>query len=100
MGGNTAGLQRTILPSTPGRVPPAYAHIIIKHQPQKGDPIRICITMGGNLINYPSELTMRTPDMVSSKLLWNSAIGTPGARFAGANIKNMYLESLSIALNT
>jgi hypothetical protein len=31
--------------------------------------------------------------MVSSKLLWNSTISTRGARFAGADIKNMYLET-------
>jgi hypothetical protein len=30
--------------------------------------------------------------MVSSKLLWNSTISTKGARFAGADIKNMYLK--------
>ncbi len=32
--------------------------------------------------------------MVSSKLFWNSTISTKGARFAGANIKNMYLDTL------
>jgi hypothetical protein len=31
--------------------------------------------------------------MVSSKLLWNSTICTNGARFAGADIKNMYLDT-------
>ena len=31
--------------------------------------------------------------MVSSKLLWNSTISTKGARFAGADIKNMYLKT-------
>jgi hypothetical protein len=31
--------------------------------------------------------------MVSSKLLWNSTISTKGARFAGADIKNMYLDT-------
>jgi len=30
--------------------------------------------------------------MVSSKILWNSVISTKDARFAGADIKNMYLE--------
>jgi hypothetical protein len=30
--------------------------------------------------------------MVSSKILWNSVISAPDARFAGADIKNMYLE--------
>jgi hypothetical protein len=50
------------------------------------------MTIGGNLIDYPFELTTRTADMVSSKILWNSVISTKGARFAGADIKNMYLE--------
>jgi hypothetical protein len=31
--------------------------------------------------------------MVSSKLPWNSTISMPGACFAGADIKNMYLET-------
>jgi hypothetical protein len=70
-----------------------YAHIVINHRPQKDDPNHVRITVGGNLINYPFELTMCTTDMVSSKLLWNSTISMPEARFAGANIKNMYLEA-------
>jgi hypothetical protein len=36
---------------------------------------------------------MRTADMVSSKILWNSVISTKDARFAGADIKNMYLKT-------
>ena len=70
-----------------------YARIVIDHQPQKEDPNRVCITVGGNLIDYPSELTTHTADMVSSKILWNSVISTKDARFAGADIKNMYLET-------
>ncbi len=49
--------------------------------------------MGGNLIKYPFELTTRTADMLSSKIMWNSVISTPDARFARADIKNMYLET-------
>ena len=51
------------------------------------------ITVGGNLIDYPSELTTRTADMVSAKIMWNSVGSTPGAKFAGADIKNMYLKT-------
>ncbi len=69
-----------------------YAHIVIDHRPPKDDPNRVRITVGGNLINYPFELATRTTDMVSSEILWNSTISTKGARFAGADIKNMYLE--------
>jgi hypothetical protein len=66
---------------------------VIDHHPQKEDPNGVQITVGGNLIAYPFELTTRTADMVSSKILWNSVISTLDARFAGANIKNMYLET-------
>jgi hypothetical protein len=70
-----------------------YACIVIDHWPQKEDPNRVCITVVGNLINFPFELTTRTTNMVSSKLLWNSTISTPGACFAGADIRNMYLKT-------
>ena len=70
-----------------------YGRIVIDHRPQKEDPNRVRITVGGNLIKYPFELTTRTADMLSSKIMWNSVISTPGARFAGADIKNMYLET-------
>jgi len=70
-----------------------YARIVIDHQPQKEDPNRVRITVGGNLIDYPVKLTTRTADMVSSKILWNSVISTKDARFDSADIKNMYLET-------
>jgi hypothetical protein len=70
-----------------------YAHIVIDHHPQKEDPNCVPITVGGNLIDYLFELTTRTADMVSSKILWKSVINTKDACFAGANIINMYLET-------
>jgi hypothetical protein len=70
-----------------------YARIVIDHRPQKEDPNRIRITVGGNLITYSFELTTRTTDMVSSKLLWNSTISTGGTQFARADIKNLYLKT-------
>ena len=47
--------------------------------------------MGGNLIDYPYELTTRTADLTTSKVMWNSVISTPGARYATADVKNFYL---------
>jgi hypothetical protein len=66
---------------------------VINHHPQKEDPNHVRITVGGNLIDYPFELTTRTAAMVSSKILWNSVISTKDACYAGANIKNMYLKT-------
>jgi hypothetical protein len=71
-----------------------YACIVIDHRPQKDDPNHVQITVEGNLINYLFELTACTADMVSSKILWNSVISNPDARFARANIKNKYLKTL------
>ncbi len=50
--------------------------------------------MGGNLIKYPFKLTTHTANMLLSKIMWNSIISTPDARFARADIKNMYLKTL------
>ena len=66
---------------------------MIDHCPQTEDPNHVQIPVGDNLIDYPFELTACTADMVSSKILWNSVISTPDARFAGADIKNMYLKT-------
>jgi hypothetical protein len=70
-----------------------HAQVVINHRPQKEDPNRVRITVGSNLINYPFELNTCTTDMVPSKLLWNSMISTKDARFASADIKNMYLDT-------
>ncbi len=66
---------------------------MIDHHPQKEDPNHVHITVGGNLIDYPFELTTHTANMVSSKILWNSVISTKDICFASADIKNMYLET-------
>ena len=69
---------------------PALLLIII---PKKKSPNRVRMTVGGNLLEYPFELTTRTVNMVLSKILWNSVISTKGACFASADIKTMYLKT-------
>ena len=61
------------------------------YRPQKEDPYRIQITAGGNLIKTTMELTTRTADLTTAKIMWNSTISTPGARYACLDIKNFYL---------
>jgi hypothetical protein len=86
-------LLHTDICNIPSNRTVTYAHIVINYHPQKEDPNHVCITVGGNLINYPFEITTCTADMVPSKILWNNVISTKDARLAGANIKNMYLET-------
>ena len=70
-----------------------YARVVVDFRPQKDDPNRVRITVGGNLIKYPGELTTRTADLTTSKLLWNSVISTDDARFAALDVGNFYLET-------
>jgi hypothetical protein len=68
-----------------------YARIVVDYCPQKKDPNQVRITVGGNLIDYPGEPTTRITDMITSKILWNSTLSTPNARYMCADMKNFYL---------
>ena len=70
-----------------------YARVVVDFRPQKADPHRIRITAGGNLINYPGELTTRTADLTTSKLMWNSVLSTDNAKYMCLDIKNFYLTA-------
>ena len=70
-----------------------YARIVVDYRPHKSDPNRVRITAGGNLIHCPFELTTRTADLSTSKILWNSTISTKNARYMCIDIKNMYLAT-------
>ncbi len=65
-----------------------YARVVVDFGPQKLDPHRIQITAGGNLIKYPGELTTKTADLTTSKLMWNSILSSEGAKFMCLDIKN------------
>jgi len=60
---------------------------------QKEDPNRVRITAGGNLIDYPHELTTRTAALTTTKLMWNSVISTEGAKYVCTDAKNFYLTA-------
>jgi hypothetical protein len=47
--------------------------------------------MGGNLINYPDDVGTPTANLLLIKILLNSVVSTPKAKFATADISNFYL---------
>ena len=49
--------------------------------------------MGVDRINYPGNVTTRGADMTTIKLLLNSVVSTPDARFITADINNFYLNT-------
>ena len=70
-----------------------YARIVVDYRPQKDDPNRVRITAGGNLITTPEDVTTRTADLVTTKILWNSVLSTPGAKYACFDIKSFFLTA-------
>ena len=70
-----------------------YTQIVVDYQTMKSDPYRVRITVGGNFITYPGDVTTKSADMITSKLLWNSVLSTRDARYACFDIKNMYLQT-------
>ena len=70
---------------------PTYAHFVFSYHPQKAEPYSTWITVGGNLINYPGNLSMKVANMTTFKILMNSTLSTPGARWLSLDVKNYYL---------
>ncbi len=54
-----------------------YMSPVVDYRPQKDDPYQNRITTGGNLINYESNASVRTADLDTAKLHWNSVVSTP-----------------------
>jgi hypothetical protein len=60
---------------------------------QKAEKFHTRLTLGGNLIDYPGEVSMRTAELETTKCLFNSMISTPNARFCSMDITNFYLNT-------
>ena len=56
------------------------------------EPHRAWLTVDGNCIYYPWDVSTSTADLTNSKLLFNSIISTPQAQFFTLDIKNFYLK--------
>lgn len=69
----------------------AYARILVDNRPQKEDPNCLRLTLGGNMMVVPGDLSTKTADLTTSKILWNRVLSTDEARYAYIDIKNMYL---------
>jgi hypothetical protein len=76
-----------------GRKNVTYTRICVNYRPEKEDPNRVRITVGGNRINYPFQCGTPTADMLLVKLLFNSIISTKGAKFMSLDIKDFYLNT-------
>jgi hypothetical protein len=61
--------------------------------PQKAEQERIRLTVGGNLINYPGDVSAKTAGLSAVKMLLNSVVSTPNTKFMCMEVKNVYLNT-------
>jgi hypothetical protein len=72
---------------------PTYGRIVVSVRPQKTEPYRTRLTVGGDSISYPFEVSTPTADLTTAKLLFNSVVSTPNAKFLVTDIKDFYLNT-------
>jgi hypothetical protein len=58
-----------------------YRRFVVDIRPNKSEIHRFRLTVRGNLIQYPGDVSTRSADLTTSKCLWNSTISTDGARY-------------------
>lgn len=72
-----------------------HTRILVDYRPQKDDPNCVCITTGGNLAEYPEELTTRMADLTASRGQSRAA----GHFFLGSVPKNNQPSKLNGAIH-
>ena len=66
-----------------------YTNPVVDHRPQKADPNCICITAGGNLIQYDCELSVPIANIDTAKLHWNSVVSMALVKYMCVDIKKI-----------
>ena len=70
-----------------------YGIIGAEIRPQKDKIHRTRLTVGGNLINFPGDVTTLTADLATAKLIFNSELSTKNAKLMCADISNFYINN-------
>ena len=68
-----------------------YLRVVSALRPEKANPYRIRWTAGGDKVDYPFDVSTKTADLTTAKLLINSVVSTPNAKFLTADLKDFYL---------
>ena len=70
-----------------------YGTIVCDHRPLKTEPNRCRLVVGGDKLTYDNEIAAPAANLLEAKLIINSTISTPGARFITAGSKDFFLLS-------
>ena len=70
-----------------------YAQTVCNYCEQKKEKECTQLCMGGDKTNCPFDCGTPTAELLTIKLLLNSVISTPGAKFMTIDISNFYLNT-------
>ena len=88
---------QTIRPVKKANIPTGrsatYVKFVCTIRPQKKETQRTRLTVGGNLIHYPGDVSTPTGDMTSAKILINATLSDPDAKWLGLDLKDFYLNT-------
>jgi hypothetical protein len=79
--------------SVPKNIIVTYGRFVVDVLPNKEEVHRVRLTVGGNLIQYPGDVSNRSSDLTTSKCMWNITISTVGAKYMCLDVNNFYLRT-------
>ena len=68
-----------------------YLRLVASDRPNKAQTRRVRFTVGGDRIEYSGETSTKTAGLTTAKILFNSVLSTPKARFMTGDVKDFYL---------
>jgi hypothetical protein len=71
-----------------------YGKTVVIYRPEKDDPNRIWLTVGGNQIVNPGDVGSPTVEMMTVKMHLNNVTSTKRAQYCTFDIKDFYLNTL------
>jgi hypothetical protein len=77
-----------------------YANIIVNYRPQKDNPYQIHITAGGNLINYPGELTTHTQVSRHPNFIGTASLARNKQNTCASTLRTFTFQCHSTGMNT
>ena len=70
-----------------------YGRVIVNYIPEKQNPNRASLTVSRDRVTYHGDCETPTVDLLTFKILLNSIISTPGAKFITIDTKKIYLKT-------
>jgi hypothetical protein len=70
-----------------------YIRIVCADRPEKEESRRVRFTVGGDQVDYPGAVSTKTADLSTAKILINSVLSTPGAKYMTGDLKDFYLNT-------